>query len=399
MMLGFMARKTTSITGTVAKGVRHLDLDLPKDKKPTDIADFNSSFPFPLRAKDRISSYAVGSFKVDENIYHKEDLGLFQGVYEAWKNHWNLRTRPEDWWFPVACRIAKAIDKAAKSEAKSSEQSLRELFVAHDGKKNLCVDVDVFEIHEIKFDDFFQEMASQIGTNIKSPDFSRVMQNDFSCSTGTHQIASQINLMASMQEFFTYECGMMGCGIKGLEMIGEQRDWDALVTKLKKLRAILKPVEWSLGLYSDWWDHVEMVYRNLAKSFAASSSNENMAIARNKLDIFWSNILIDGKGIKYYGPSGMQQKEVEQYNGWLIKFLTGRDRILKEDLSSDAETKEMFSGINRVPMKVTYKWKTPQTSEDVSLMAGVMGFQLHDENSTFNEVPSVEVNHMWCLTK
>ncbi len=43
-------------------------------------------------------------------------LDLFSAVFEAWKNHWTLRTTPEDWWFPIACRISKAIDNAAKQE-------------------------------------------------------------------------------------------------------------------------------------------------------------------------------------------------------------------------------------------------------------------------------------------
>jgi hypothetical protein len=48
-------------------------------------------------------------------------------------------------------------------------------------------------------------------------------------------------------------------------------------------------------------------------------------------------------------------------------------------------------------MKVTYKYLEPPKSEEVKLLAGIMGFQVHKD--TFNQVPSVEPNHMWAIVK
>ena len=390
------ATSNTAKVARVPNGVRHIDLLLPKHKKPTAIEKAFAFEPKPLSSN--ISSYAIGSSLPNELIYHQQDLGLFQGIQEAWKNHWNLRTRPEDWWFPVAMRIAKAIDEAAQIEGRRNgrDTPVRDLFVSHEGKKMITVDVDVYQIEQVQPDHFFDSMAEQIGSRIKIPEFARVMQNDFSSSLSTHQVASQINLMASMQQFFEYEMGLCGCGIKGLEMLGEQEDWDKLVAKLRQVRAMLKSLSSSLCLWDDWWDHVEMVYKNLSKTFAMTSNEEHMVVARDKLDGFWADVLIEGKGWKYYGPSGMNKKEADEYNGWIIKFLTGRDSIFKEDMG-DKETLKEFSGINSVPMKVTYKYLEPPKSEEVKLLAGIMGFQVHKD--TFNQVPSVEPNHMWAIVK
>jgi hypothetical protein len=122
----------------------------------------------------------------------------------------------------------------------------------------------MYQIEQVQPDHFFDSMAEQIGSHIKMPKFVQVMQNDFSSLLSTHQVASQINLMASMQQFFKYEMGLCECGIKGLEMLGEQEDWDKLVAKLRQVCSMLKSLSSSLCLWDDWWDHVEMVYKNLS---------------------------------------------------------------------------------------------------------------------------------------
>ena len=196
--------------------LRSVDLLLPKEKLPLDInkyswrgkkATVKEHFGMAsLKGK----SYALGSSSDDELLY-RTDLGLFVCVKEAWENHWNLRTSPEDWWFPVACRIAKAIDTAAKSNYKSTSEPVRELFVDHEGKKEIKVDLPVTNIYDIRYEDLFATFSLEIRQNIKVPAFADCMQSDFSSTTPTHKIASEINLMASMQQFFSYETGRYRC--------------------------------------------------------------------------------------------------------------------------------------------------------------------------------------------
>lgn len=286
--------------------IHSVDLALPKQKEPTALADFSFG---PLRTVEDIvgRTYAMGSSSSQKDIYHKEDLGLFQCVYECWKHHWNLRTSPEDWWSPVATQVAKAIDKAAKS----GNQRVREHFVDHDGKKKICIDVDVFTIDQVDFESFFSALSSELKKQIKCPEYARVMQNDFSTSSASHRIESQINLMASMQEFFDYEMGMCGCGIKGVEMLGTQEDWDNLSMKLRELRKQLKPIQSSLifALSNGWLDHVEKVFHMLAKTYAA-----NDAASQKEIADFWADIFLIGEGWKY-GPSGFGGHPAKEYNG------------------------------------------------------------------------------------
>jgi len=369
--------KPPRATGTE---VHSVDLALPRNKKPTALDTY--SFAKPEMVDKLIHNYAIGSSKPNQKVFFRDDLGLFQTVYEAWKNHWNLRTSPEDWWFPVACRIAKAIDEAAKWNDK-----VRKHFVPHQEKENICVDVDVFTIYDVDYDSFFALVASEIESRIKVPKYANAMQNDFSTSTGTHHIESQINLMASMQEFFSYEMGLCGCGIKGIEMLGKQEDWDRLVPKLRQLKEQLEPILSEIYLGDDWFNHVEHVFSKLANTYSANDKSKQMVTN------FWANIFMVGEGWKY-GPSGFGGHKVDDYNGWLVQFLTGHKSIHQEDFFG-MENKEKLKGLNTVPMKVTMKFKTPPVSDQSELVAGIMGFQLHQD--TFNNVPSLQPHHMWAL--
>ena len=156
-----------------ALGAHPVDLRLPRNKQPTALTKL-SYYGRPRTVKSMFRSYAIGSSTPGEKIYQScvdapgsgeaEDLGLFQCVYEAWKNHYNLRTSPEDWWFPVACKVAKAIDEAAKDPC---GKTVRDLFANHEGRKNVNIDIDVWEIDQVDYDYFFSGKSIVIESSAK----------------------------------------------------------------------------------------------------------------------------------------------------------------------------------------------------------------------------------------
>ena len=355
-------------------------------------------------------SYAIGSADSDgDAIYYDRssgDLGLFGCVFEAWKHHWILRTRPEDWWFPVACKIAKGVDKATKSS--HGGEKVRNLFVAHQGKENIAVALNCFGIEDADYDYLFSEFSARVREKIKVPEYAQAMQSDFGTSGPAHKISSQINLMASVQEFFSYEMRCCGCGLRGLEMMGSEADWENLAVKLEQVRETLKPIQYEIGLYGTWWDHVLDVFKQLA---ATRKNPNHPAVAK-----FWINILMDTTGTKWVGGGGSmpgKPVDVKAYNGWLVRFLLDRETILAEELD-ERETREALSGWNQVPMKVSLTWCNPPISDTSTLVAGMIGFKLHsgenipaeNENGSTTSsdgdevpeaVPSLEPNHLWAM--
>lgn len=395
------------------KSDHHFLVDLKLDTRlhPTSIGEYTEKAPHASssqqlanRLGDRSKTYAIGSGLVDDHVYYPGDLGLFGCIFEAWKHHWVLRTSPEDWWGPIACKIAKAIDKAAKGERKGAQQ-VRDLFVSHQGKEEIAVPLDCFTIYDANYDFLFSEVSSQIRDKIKVPGYAQAMQNDFTSSESVHKISSQINLMASMQEFFEYSMMCCGCGLRGLEMGGSVEDWERLAAKLKQVRLALEPIMNQIRLYDSWWDSVLDVFENLANT---RRNPEDPAVAK-----FWINILCDTTDTKYVGGGGSmpgRPVEVEAYDGWLVSFLTDRLKIRAEDLKFGGSTgvKEQLGGWNSVPLNVELTWCNPPLQDKAELVAGIVGFKVHggkgqhgeqdsEEKMNGDPVPSVEPNHMWAM--
>merc|ERR1711936_851931 len=196
------------------------------------------------------------------------DAGLLSTIYEAYGNHYNLRTGPEDWWYTIIQTVALAIDENSKSD------EVRQFFVQHEGKKELEVIVGPppLNLDSVDYTWLFDQFSTQIEENINVPEYVQQMIPDFSTTTNIHRIVSQITLMSSVQEFFEYR-SYSSCGIPVVEMKGTEEDWINLGLKIKALRKTLEPLNDVLFYdfndydYDSWWDAVEDIALYLLETF------------------------------------------------------------------------------------------------------------------------------------
>ena len=306
----------------------------------------------------KIVEERVATLGSEENIYSMAycDCGLFASIITAYNNHWNLRISPEDWWFCVTRRVAIAIDKNAKKD------SVRKMFVEHEGKKTLEVVVPSNSIYGVDYSWFFDEISKKITENVRVPEYVDAVTADFSVTTPVQKIVSQITLMSSLQEFFEYEM-MLLCGIPGVEMLGTEEDWKRLQSKLKVLRTLLEPIENDIVLTAEWWALAEDVFCKLLATYLGEPDKD-----------WWSRIITT----EPFG-SGAQCK----YGGWIAQFMEGAKSLNYDDFSS---------GLVTVPLTIAH----PSGVEDTAaLVAGTLGFTVH-ENTT-GGVPSVKPFQGWSL--
>ena len=134
-------------------------------------------------------TFRLGS---DGEVSTGEDKGLFSTILAAYSNHWVLKTRPEDWWTTISQIIAIRIDK------KANDTAVREFFVSHEGKIKLTVLIGP-SVNGINSERFFSEMISQITRNINKPEYTSLMDCDFSGSTAVDRIINSIMLMYSFK--------------------------------------------------------------------------------------------------------------------------------------------------------------------------------------------------------
>merc|ERR1719502_1725147 len=173
---------------------------------------------------------------------------------------------------------------------------------------------------------------------------------------------------------------LRGCGLKGLEMCGAEDDWARLSHKLQTLKNLLLPVEETLCL-QEVFNTAAEVFHNLYQTYL----NKNPEVMRK----FWADVLIQGKEYEY-GPSGRRGKDVDAYNGWLVKFTTGCRSIKKENIHNME-----LSALTACPVKVMEAWKCPPESHDYTFVGGMLGYSVHEE--TPNGAVSLQPAHGWCM--
>ncbi|KAJ7374205.1 hypothetical protein OS493_007278 [Desmophyllum pertusum] len=282
-----ISQSTTTAEGLKVNTVLLADNLLPSKFEDSKLVPCRANESAKNEAKQHRLIFVTGS---TETIYAPGDIGLFSAVLAAYNNHWKLRTSPDDWWFCVIKRVASAIDNNAK------KKSVRKMFVDHEGKKTIEVEVPDSTIYTVDYSWFFDQIAKGIQENVKVPEFVDGMTADFSTTTAVQKIVSQITLMYSVQEYFHY--GMTTrCGIPAVEMLGIEDDWSKLKSKLKVLRTLLEPIENDLGLPSEWWDLVERVFRKLLATYQGKPDTE-----------WWSHIMSYERAFRSVikDPSGVQ---------------------------------------------------------------------------------------------
>jgi len=293
------------------------------------------------------------------DVCFDKDKGFFSTVAKAYNNHWVLKTSPEDWWFCITQKVAKAIDKNAK------KPEVRKFFVEHEGKKTLTVVVGP-SIYGVDYSWFFDQMANEIEKNINVPEYVNIMDTDFSESSSVQRIVNRVVLMASMQEYFEYGM-MLGCGIPGVIMQGKEDDWKQLLLKLNKLEALLKPIEKHLEL-GGWWEGCAEVCTKLVQTYQGSPDQD-----------WWSRILTKER----FGSGGQVALK-----GWFVSNFLGIAYADEDDIKS---------GLVAVPMKIT----DGVTEEEAAVIAGIAGYKINKQEVPCNKsggfYPSVEAVHTWAL--
>ncbi len=113
---------------------------------------------------------------------------------------------------------------------------------------------------------FFDKMSKEISKNVKVSEFVKAITADFTTTSPTMKMVSQISIMSSVQQYFHHEM-MTCCGIPAIEMLGSENDWARLGEKLQALRKILEPITGQIGLSHHWWSHAEKVFKKLLETY------------------------------------------------------------------------------------------------------------------------------------
>ena len=223
---------------------------------------------------------------------------FFNGMHIAYAQHRPFVLSPDALWLVICQGFAQHVDHNA--------EALRHLFVDFEGKKTLQVfSSDISpdapaEKWEAVFPLFTQQIARHTGDSLVS-----ILTADFTTSTPATRAASQLTIMAAMQEYFDYEMIEI-CGIPQVILEGTPEDWQRIVDR----------TEWLRRYRLDWW--VDEMLPVLRKIVLAAQGEVDQA--------FWRNMYKQHDMTTH----GCGEPEV-LCDGWIVKFFPYDDIDFRAD--------------------------------------------------------------------
>lgn len=134
----------------------------------------------------------------DKSINLRESIfnhGLVGAAFESYNKHHHLVIRPDDVWVTITTSLARYIVKHS--------ENLRDVFVNHSGKKELCAST-LGNINTANYSYLVDEITALIDVHLKSG-LKEWVSCNFTTSTKNDFLVSQLVFMGAMKNFFSYK--------------------------------------------------------------------------------------------------------------------------------------------------------------------------------------------------
>lgn len=214
----------------------------------------------------------------NNNIKSPFNNGLIGTIITAYSNHIPLVLRADDFWFAILCNFGKYIEKNA--------EELRDLFVEHEGQKDLKILVESENISEVDWIDVVDKMCNLINKNVKS-NIKSLIKPEFSTTTKRDELICNVSLMTGMSKYFNYTFAYE-CGLPKVTLLGVLDDWLKLKEKVSNLHFF------DIPLINDWIEITLPILDKFIDTFKG-----------NKRENFWQRICTSrprgSGGEKFFG--------------------------------------------------------------------------------------------------
>lgn len=254
---------------------------------------------------------------------------FYRAFCEAYNNHYDIILSPDDIWMIICLQFTKYVN--------ANSEQMRELFVAHEGKKKLTV-TTWNETEESQWSEFFELMLNAIRNNTKA-EVADLLQANFSTTTHVEKLLSTAVLMDTFKSYFDYGRCIPCCGIRNLMFMGTLDDWLLLQSKMLQLE--------TYAINDQWRTYINNLKPILHQFVEAYQGRVDQS--------FWDKIM----NIRY---GSLGSGSTSYVSGWILSFYG----IYKE-VESD-EIKEDF-----IDVTVEIDNKLTGIIKDVNIVGGFTG--------------------------
>jgi hypothetical protein len=296
--------------------------------------------------------------QLPDNIVTYGEHPFLTGILTAYKEHRPFVISPDIFWLLISQGFARHISNNA--------EEFRKDIVNFDNKKTLTVISNNIELGNTNSDweAVFPQFTNQI-SDYTGKELTNILTANFTTTTQTSKIVSEITVMETVKEYFDYKVYMLGCGIPKITIEGTVGDWEKVLEKTKYISKY--KLKW-------WTDELEPILKEIIETKKGNFKKK-----------FWMNMVKSHTEKKYGSPTTI--------NGWIVKFFPYTKEGKKTDLKPISKIDNLASELVKVPFvledavsKKTYKMEfwagfigLSQNKEDYALKPEI-GWAINNKN-------------------
>lgn len=318
------------------------------------------------------------------------------GYLRAYQSHYPITISPDIAWL--------LISQGFSNHVNNSPEKARSKIVNFQGKKTLTVQRNIADSQnfaDVEWETLFPEFAEQIAT-FTGKELVDNLSADFTTTTPTVRVASQVTIMESMKEFFNYKVIFVGCGIPEVTVEGSVKDWEKILTRLDYLSKY--DLKW-------WTSELKPVIKKIIDTKKGKLDKQfwmNM-VKFHKLGVYGAYNGIDGWLLKFYpylqgGAPPMAKKELIANNGPADVMIHNSDNpplknktlyLRRSEFKEIKNINDLPKELANVPFVVEVKDDNGTITQtfNMEFWAGFMGVK--QDKLSFNVKPEIgwAVNH------
>jgi hypothetical protein len=259
---------------------------------------------------------------------HPSQDSFVRGAIDSWAQHQHLVIRPEDVWFTIMVQMNFYMTKHG------DDKEVRDKFVNFQGKQKIFVTGE--ELYSV-----IKQFQFEIQKRVKTDWLLDWIQPKFSTSTEHDGMMANVLMMGLMKSYFEYYASVV-CGIPSITLLGTQKDWERLLSKLDRMPEFGAEAE-------QYSKNLRPILSRFVRTFKAPEDPE--------IRKFWDEIV----ATKYrsQGCSG-----VLLVSGWISGFhhwdSMGNKLSSWIDSPSQVAIGDRKDGGNAVLDGIVYPWRQPK---------------------------------------
>ena len=227
--------------------------------------------------------------------------GFRHSFYEmfriAYANHGAVLLTADDVWTLISQQFSRYVDENA--------ELLRDLFVDHEGKKEIIVDFPYIDLNRF-MDEFMDKVVDEI-TLLTKGDITNALAYDFSTTTPFDHALGCLSTMSAMKHYFEYTM-RCACGLTEVHFNGTLDDWQRLRAKTAFLTQTYARKGTNYFDLAKWGSDVDVILDQFIKTYQGKPSVE-----------FWDKVF----GLEEPVDSG----GTKRIDGWIVRLLSNKDKL------------------------------------------------------------------------